>query len=87
VQIRDYRSEWKIEVHQPIAGNYYPVIFRLLPSLCFLMKFNNINKMVYFLSESTSKNSQVKSGNFHSVDIILNCLFFVTFHIEFYWLF
>ncbi|XP_066379439.1 probable alpha-mannosidase At5g13980 [Miscanthus floridulus] len=24
-RIRDYRSEWKIEVHQPIAGNYYPV--------------------------------------------------------------
>ncbi|KAF8694238.1 hypothetical protein HU200_038373 [Digitaria exilis] len=27
LQIRDYRSEWKIEVHQPIAGNYYPVSF------------------------------------------------------------
>ncbi|TVU24578.1 hypothetical protein EJB05_27023 [Eragrostis curvula] len=24
-RIRDYRSEWKIDVHQPIAGNYYPV--------------------------------------------------------------
>nr|CAB3489901.1 unnamed protein product [Digitaria exilis] len=24
-RIRDYRPEWKIEVHQPIAGNYYPV--------------------------------------------------------------
>ncbi|XP_062197147.1 probable alpha-mannosidase At5g13980 [Phragmites australis] len=24
-RIRDYRSEWKIEVHQPVAGNYYPV--------------------------------------------------------------
>jgi hypothetical protein len=24
-QVRDYRSEWKIEVNQPIAGNYYPV--------------------------------------------------------------
>ncbi|XP_037479257.1 alpha-mannosidase At3g26720-like [Triticum dicoccoides] len=24
-RVRDYRSEWKIEVNQPIAGNYYPV--------------------------------------------------------------
>lgn len=24
-RVRDYRSDWKIEVHQPIAGNYYPV--------------------------------------------------------------
>lgn len=24
-RIRDYRSEWKIEVNQPVAGNYYPI--------------------------------------------------------------
>ncbi|KAG0462781.1 hypothetical protein HPP92_021257 [Vanilla planifolia] len=24
-RIRDYRSDWKLEVHQPVAGNYYPV--------------------------------------------------------------
>ncbi|CAM0872753.1 unnamed protein product [Alopecurus aequalis] len=24
-RVRDYRLEWKIEVNQPIAGNYYPV--------------------------------------------------------------
>ncbi|KAM0866244.1 hypothetical protein ACQ4PT_042745 [Festuca glaucescens] len=24
-RVRDYRSDWKLEVHQPVAGNYYPV--------------------------------------------------------------
>uniref|UniRef100_A0A453MAD6 Glycosyl hydrolase family 38 C-terminal domain-containing protein n=1 Tax=Aegilops tauschii subsp. strangulata TaxID=200361 RepID=A0A453MAD6_AEGTS len=24
-RVRDYRSEWKIEVNQPVAGNYYPI--------------------------------------------------------------
>ncbi|CAM0877275.1 unnamed protein product [Alopecurus aequalis] len=24
-RVRNYRSDWKLEVHQPIAGNYYPV--------------------------------------------------------------
>ncbi|ESQ41355.1 hypothetical protein EUTSA_v10012546mg [Eutrema salsugineum] len=24
-RIRDYRSDWKLEVNQPIAGNYYPI--------------------------------------------------------------
>ncbi|KAL8557426.1 hypothetical protein ACS0TY_004737 [Phlomoides rotata] len=24
-RIRDYRSDWDLEVHQPIAGNYYPI--------------------------------------------------------------
>ncbi|KAL6653701.1 hypothetical protein ACP70R_008625 [Stipagrostis hirtigluma subsp. patula] len=24
-RVRDYREEWKLQVHQPIAGNYYPV--------------------------------------------------------------
>uniref|UniRef100_A0ACD5UGW4 Uncharacterized protein n=1 Tax=Avena sativa TaxID=4498 RepID=A0ACD5UGW4_AVESA len=24
-RVRDYRSDWELEVHQPIAGNYYPV--------------------------------------------------------------
>ncbi|KAL0377240.1 UNVERIFIED_CONTAM: Alpha-mannosidase [Sesamum radiatum] len=25
LQIRDYRADWDLEVHQPIAGNYYPI--------------------------------------------------------------
>lgn len=25
LQIRDFRSDWDLEVNQPIAGNYYPV--------------------------------------------------------------
>ncbi|CAG7879288.1 unnamed protein product [Brassica rapa] len=24
-RIRDYRSDWKLEVNQPVAGNYYPI--------------------------------------------------------------
>ncbi|KAG1370202.1 alpha-mannosidase [Cocos nucifera] len=24
-QIRDYRSDWELEVNQPVAGNYYPI--------------------------------------------------------------
>ncbi|PIN24225.1 Glycosyl hydrolase, family 38 - alpha-mannosidase [Handroanthus impetiginosus] len=24
-RIRDYRADWELEVHQPIAGNYYPI--------------------------------------------------------------
>ncbi|KAJ3671808.1 hypothetical protein LUZ60_007887 [Juncus effusus] len=24
-RIRDYRSDWKIQVNQPVAGNYYPI--------------------------------------------------------------
>ncbi|KAJ6837233.1 putative alpha-mannosidase isoform X1 [Iris pallida] len=24
-RIRDYRSDWELEVHQPAAGNYYPI--------------------------------------------------------------
>nr|BET03731.1 alpha-mannosidase [Allium cepa] len=24
-RIRDYRSDWELEVHQPVAGNYYPI--------------------------------------------------------------
>ncbi|KAK4417955.1 Alpha-mannosidase [Sesamum alatum] len=24
-RIRDYRADWDLEVHQPIAGNYYPI--------------------------------------------------------------
>ncbi|KAL3829432.1 hypothetical protein ACJIZ3_018234 [Penstemon smallii] len=24
-RIRDYRADWNLEVHQPIAGNYYPI--------------------------------------------------------------
>ncbi|VAI39198.1 unnamed protein product [Triticum turgidum subsp. durum] len=24
-RVRDYRSEWKIQVNQPVAGNYYPI--------------------------------------------------------------
>ncbi|KAL8049130.1 hypothetical protein ABFX02_06G001300 [Erythranthe guttata] len=24
-RIRDYRADWDVEVHQPIAGNYYPI--------------------------------------------------------------
>ncbi|RRT84029.1 hypothetical protein B296_00004957 [Ensete ventricosum] len=25
LQVRDYRSEWELQVNQPVAGNYYPV--------------------------------------------------------------
>lgn len=24
-RVRDYRSDWELEVHQPVAGNYYPI--------------------------------------------------------------
>ncbi|XP_078167734.1 putative alpha-mannosidase At5g13980 [Carex rostrata] len=24
-RIRDYRSDWELEVHEPVAGNYYPI--------------------------------------------------------------
>ncbi|KAJ4728880.1 Alpha-mannosidase [Melia azedarach] len=34
-RIRDYRKDWKLEVNQPIAGNYYPV------NLGIYMKDNN----------------------------------------------
>lgn len=27
LQIRDYRTDWNLEVNQPAAGNYYPVCF------------------------------------------------------------
>jgi len=26
LQIRDYRPDWDLEVKEPVAGNYYPVI-------------------------------------------------------------
>ena len=27
LQVRDYREDWPLTVTQPVAGNYYPVIF------------------------------------------------------------
>ncbi|PKA64363.1 lysosomal alpha-mannosidase [Apostasia shenzhenica] len=24
-RVRDYRSDWELQVHQPVAGNYYPI--------------------------------------------------------------
>jgi len=27
LQIRDFRTDWDLQVNQPIAGNYYPVCF------------------------------------------------------------
>lgn len=27
LQIRDYRTDWDLEVNEPVAGNYYPVCF------------------------------------------------------------
>lgn len=30
LQVRDYRSDWSLSVNQPVAGNYYPVIFLTL---------------------------------------------------------
>lgn len=30
VQVRDYRSDWSLSVNEPVAGNYYPVIFLTL---------------------------------------------------------
>lgn len=28
--VRDYRSDWSLLVNEPVAGNYYPVIFSAL---------------------------------------------------------
>lgn len=25
LQIRDFRTDWELQVNQPVAGNYYPV--------------------------------------------------------------
>ena len=33
LQIRDYRADWPLSVNQPVAGNYYPVIFLILYQL------------------------------------------------------
>lgn len=30
LQVRDYRADWNLSVNQPVAGNYYPVIFLTL---------------------------------------------------------
>lgn len=30
LQVRDYRADWPLTVTQPVAGNYYPVIFLTL---------------------------------------------------------
>lgn len=27
LQIRDFRTDWDLQVNQPVAGNYYPVCF------------------------------------------------------------
>ncbi|KAJ0111521.1 hypothetical protein Patl1_01315 [Pistacia atlantica] len=32
-RIRDYRKDWKLEVNQPIAGNYYPIMIQKLSVL------------------------------------------------------
>ncbi|KAI5069723.1 hypothetical protein GOP47_0016024 [Adiantum capillus-veneris] len=29
-RIRDYRTDWKLEVNEPVAGNYYPVILECI---------------------------------------------------------
>ncbi|KAL6195936.1 hypothetical protein ACLB2K_031553 [Fragaria x ananassa] len=32
-KVRDYRADWNLSVNQPVAGNYYPVIFLTLLNL------------------------------------------------------
>jgi hypothetical protein len=43
-QVRDSRTDWELQVNQPIAGNYYPV--------CFFCKASQvtISLYIFFLS-------------------------------------
>ncbi|KAM7276612.1 hypothetical protein ACFE04_018478 [Oxalis oulophora] len=53
-RIRDYRKDWKLEVHQPIAGNYYPI------NLGIYMKDNNTEVSV--LVDRSSGGSSIIDG-------------------------
>lgn len=43
-QIRDYRTDWDLEVNQPVAGNYYPVCEHLyIISFKIVSRFSRTN--------------------------------------------
>ncbi|XP_031277259.1 probable alpha-mannosidase At5g13980 [Pistacia vera] len=53
-RIRDYRKDWKLEVNQPIAGNYYPI------NLGIYMKDNDTELSV--LVDRSVGGSSIKDG-------------------------
>lgn len=51
-QVRDYRSDWTLDVHQPVSGNYYPVSYQFDNNgllLFWLHKYWMPPFLVYFL--------------------------------------
>jgi hypothetical protein len=49
LQIRNYRTDWDLEVNQPIAGNYYPVSFSFFQNIFITHFFGLFNKIDLFI--------------------------------------
>lgn len=55
-RVRDYRPTWKMEVNEPVAGNYYPVTSKIL------MRDVRQNIEVALLTDRAQGGSSLKDG-------------------------